>query len=218
MTTELATRPGLPGRLREDGYDLPAGLTYERWLEIGETLQQMERSVQWWLGDWWNYGERHYGQMASQASKDHIEDATGYTYHTVRRAGYTAERIAPERRRSNLTFAHHAEVAPLPVPDQQRLLDQAEQNNWNRYQLRDAVRVDKELAKRRAEAMVGEVGTDEPMVWIPTVEQLTDEARWLLDANMPAERRRHAEFIRGWLAALVATDQRDQFARWGGPA
>lgn len=57
MTTELATRSSLPGRLREDGYDLPPGLPFDRWLEIGETLQQMERSVQWWPDQIERYGK-----------------------------------------------------------------------------------------------------------------------------------------------------------------
>ena len=37
----------------------------------------MERLVYWWLGDWWRYGERTYAEMASQAAKDAIKDATG---------------------------------------------------------------------------------------------------------------------------------------------
>ena len=49
---------GLPGTLTETGYCLPADLSYERWVEIGQTLQQMERSIQFWLGDWWDWGER----------------------------------------------------------------------------------------------------------------------------------------------------------------
>ena len=70
---------GLPGTLTETSYTLPENLNLGEWLAIGETLQRMERSVKWWLGDWWNYGERRYGDMASQASRDAILDATGYT-------------------------------------------------------------------------------------------------------------------------------------------
>lgn len=196
MTTELATRSGLPGRLGEDFYDLPANLPYDRWLEIGEVLQQMERSVQWWLGDWWNYGERHYGEMASQAAKDHVQDATGYTYQTVRRAGYTAERIEPERRRSNLSFSHHAEVAARPPEQQDRLLEQAVEQGWTRYELRDAVRVDREQAQRRAEAMVAGADVEsESVVWVPTLDDLTDEMRATVKALAPLGRHRV-----GWIA------------------
>lgn len=113
---------GLPGVLTETSYTLPDNLNLGHWLAIGETLQRMERSVKWWLGDWWNYGERRYGDMASQATRDAILDATGYTYNTVRQAGWVASRFELDTRVSNVPWSHHREVADLPPSAANELL------------------------------------------------------------------------------------------------
>jgi hypothetical protein len=40
------------------------------------------------------------------------------------------------RRRDNLSFQHHAEVAALPADEQDRWLENAERHDWNRNELR----------------------------------------------------------------------------------
>lgn len=131
---------GLPGTLTETSYTLPEGLNLGQWLAIGETLQRMERSVMWWLGDWWRYGTRHYGEYASQASRDAVKDVTGYTYNTVRRAADVANAFESARRRADVPFAYHQEVAALPAEDAEALLDEVEQTGMKRADLRDKVK------------------------------------------------------------------------------
>jgi site-specific DNA-methyltransferase (adenine-specific) len=128
---------GLPGTLTETAYVLPEGLNLGQWLAIGETLQRMERSVMWWLGDWWRYGERHYGEMASQASRDAIKDTTGHTYHTARAAGYVASRFESDSRLSDVPWSYHQSVAALPSDDAIDLLETAKREAWNRQEIRD---------------------------------------------------------------------------------
>lgn len=136
---------GLPGVLTETSYQLPENLNLGEWLAIGETLQRMERSVMWWLGDWWRYGERKYGEMASQASRDAVKDVTGHTYGTVRNAARVAETFEIARRRANVPFAHHYEVASLPLQEAESLLDEVEQTGLNRADLREKVKERKQV-------------------------------------------------------------------------
>ena len=35
---------------------------YEEWERCGAVLHQIDGAVQWWLGDWLNYGEHAYGE------------------------------------------------------------------------------------------------------------------------------------------------------------
>jgi len=58
-----------------------------------------------------------------------------------------ARRFELERRRDNLSFAHHAEVAPLTQPEQDYWLRVAEEKGWSRNQLRREVRAS--LAERQ---------------------------------------------------------------------
>lgn len=143
---EPAMEPrGLPGTLTETSYQLPENLNLGEWLAIGETLQRMERSVMWWLGDWWRFGQRKYGEMASQASRDMVKDVTGHAYKTVANAASVAEKFEFSRRRENVPFAHHAEVAALPVADAEALLDEVEQAGLNRADLREKVKDRKQV-------------------------------------------------------------------------
>jgi site-specific DNA-methyltransferase (adenine-specific) len=113
---------GLPGVLTETSYTLPDDLSIGRWLQIGETLQRMERSINWWLGDWWNYGERAYGEMASQAAKQRIEDATGHSYKVIQNAGWVAAKFEKSTRVDSLSWTHHRAVADLPPEEARDLL------------------------------------------------------------------------------------------------
>lgn len=154
---------GLPGVLTETSYTLPEGLNLGEWLAIGETLQRMERSVKWWLGDWWNYGEHRYGEMASQASKDAILDATGYTYSTVRQAGWVASKFELDTRVSNVPWSHHREVADLPPEDANELLTEVFTEGLTVLEV-------KERAKERKTANAVEAALAQPApdpLWVP---------------------------------------------------
>lgn len=124
----------LPGRASSVGLDLPANLAFEEWQAVGETLQGVERSLMWWIGDWLRFGERAYGEKYAQAV-----DATGKDYQTLRNAKWVAEAVGLSRRRDNLSWAHHAEVAALPASAADRLLNLAEEEGWSRNELRRRV-------------------------------------------------------------------------------
>jgi N6-adenosine-specific RNA methylase IME4 len=129
---ELATRNfGLPGKVSRVGLVLPERMSRGQWFAVGETLKGIEKSIMWWIGDWLNYGERRYGEAYKQAL-----DATDRSYQSLRDAKWVAGQFELSRRRDNLSWSHHREVAPLEVGAQERLLDAAEKNGWTRKKLR----------------------------------------------------------------------------------
>src|SRR5690348_13039754 len=92
--------------------------TQQQWQECGRFLKHAEGNVHFWIGDWLRYGAIHF-----QKEYEHVIAATGYSYHTLRKDKYLAERIPPERRRPSLDVAIHHEVAPLEKDQQEMLLD-----------------------------------------------------------------------------------------------
>ena len=129
-----ATRPG------EVAYGaarlaLAPGLPYARWETIGRALWAMEWGRLWWLGDWLTYGECAYGERAAQA-----EALGGYDYATLSAARWVCGRIAPDRRRPELSFAHHRQVAALAPAEQERWLTAAAREGWTLQELRAVLR------------------------------------------------------------------------------
>lgn len=115
---------------------IPDGLPYPVWKELGDHLQFRERNCSWWLGDWWRYGERQYGEASSQAAP------TGYAAKTLQNAARVAERIEPTRRRegSGVPFSYFEAVAALSPEKQDVLLDEAVRGEMPRAELREKVR------------------------------------------------------------------------------
>ena len=220
MPVVRASYRGLPGRLREDGYDLPDNLTYDEWWQIGQTLQQMERSVQWWLGDWWNYGERRYGEMASQAARDHVADVTGHAYKTIKNAATVARKFEKSRRRDNLSWSHHEAVTALPPEDAESILDEAASEGLSVFDVRDRARERKEairaeVTQRRSEPEPAVCAADdEPPAWVPMPDDLTEEASARMRFEMTMRGARDAaSFGAGWCAALAFVEALDCFKR-----
>ena len=52
----------MPGKLTRTAWLLPKKLSLEDWIDCGRCLGKIEGAVQWWLGDWWAYGEHAYGE------------------------------------------------------------------------------------------------------------------------------------------------------------
>ena len=135
----LEKAPALPDVSYEaTGLVLRDGLSWERWTEIGATLQQMERSVQWWIGDWLNYGERAYGEKYAQAI-----ETTGMKCQTLMNCAYVASKIDLPARVDSLSWTHHREVAALEPAEQVEWLAKAEAEHMTSRELHEAVRPEK---------------------------------------------------------------------------
>lgn len=132
----LTTRNTLEAQwLTETGLNLPSNLKYEHWEAIGQQLRTMERSVQWWIGDWLNYGERRWGEKYAQAVLE-----TGKSYSTLTKYASVAGRYEVFRRRQTLPWSHHAAVVGLPEEERDAWLDRAENEEWSEGELRGRLR------------------------------------------------------------------------------
>ncbi|MBR8638275.1 LmbU family transcriptional regulator [Streptomyces tuirus] len=134
-----------PVTLRKTGLIIPARLSLVLWQRVGRELAALSESTTWWLADWVLYGETAY----TGRYREVIED-TGLGYQTLRNYAWVARRFEYSRRRENLSFAHHAEVASLEQPEQDYWLRRAEQHEWSRNRLRKEVR--SSLAEREGQA------------------------------------------------------------------
>ena len=112
-------------------------LSYAEWADVGRKLAILDRATQWAIGDWLNYGELKYSDTYNQ-----VADATGYKPSTLMNLKFVAGRFPVSRRRENLSFAHHAEVAGLDAMEQDLWLDSAAKEQWTVKRLRAEVRPD----------------------------------------------------------------------------
>jgi hypothetical protein len=139
---EGLVHPAPDGRARTPytpvGLRLPASLSFARWQALGRRIGSIANASSWWLGDWAVYGESSYGEKYKQAIA-----VTGLDYQTLRNYAWVAGRFDLSRRRDNLSFAHHAEVAALPEQAQDEWLDLAERSSWSRNELRARLKNEK---------------------------------------------------------------------------
>lgn len=110
-------------------------LHFEEWIAIGNTLQQVGASLNWWIGDWLNYGERQWGEMYAQAI-----EVTGWEYQRLADAKYVSRQLQFSLRNENLKWSHHREVAALDSAEQAAWLERAAVNAWSVRQLREEIR------------------------------------------------------------------------------
>ncbi|MHB8598384.1 MAG: glycoside hydrolase family 25 domain-containing protein [Ktedonobacteraceae bacterium] len=105
-------------RLDKNGL-FPVGTpSLAEWVECGRFIKDAEKSVQFWIGDWLLYGEKHFGKV--QYEQAILE--TGLDYQTLRLYKSVAGRVPPPERRETLSFYHHKEVADLPLEKRSELL------------------------------------------------------------------------------------------------
>lgn len=118
----LALFPGV--ELTRTGLRLTKKVPFDTWEQIGNTLQVMEGSVQWWIGDWLNYGEKVYGEKYAQAINEKQAD-------TWKQYAWVASSVEKCTRVHNLPWSHHREVASLPPNEQTQWLSKAADNEWS---------------------------------------------------------------------------------------
>ncbi|WP_223837869.1 LmbU family transcriptional regulator [Streptomyces venezuelae] len=181
---QRAMRPGQPGTEQvlttRVGLQLPVVFTFEEWQRAGRQLAGVVDSSSWWLGDWLAYGKDHYGDRYQQGIQ-----AAGLRYQTLRNYAWIARRFEMGRRRAKLTFQHHAEVASLPVEEQDLWLTRAEEFKWTTKQLRSALREARDgvetLRERPAPRRQLAVPAERFDCWLKAADRLgTDLDEWVL--------------------------------------
>lgn len=92
--------------LSKSGLTVSGNPTFKAWEKCGLLLTQMEGAIQFWIGDWLNYGERAYGEKYAQA----IDASQAAVW---RQYAYVARAVEMSTRVDNLPWTHHREVAGL---------------------------------------------------------------------------------------------------------
>tara|TARA_R110000868_G_scaffold21307_2_gene88522 strand:- start:3015 stop:3683 length:669 start_codon:yes stop_codon:yes gene_type:complete len=127
------------GEVTAVGWSAAPGLEYDEWVRVGTTLQTIGDAINWWVGDWLNYGERAYGEMYVQAI-----EVTGWKLDRLQQCKWVAGRVESCTRVQELSYTHHRLVAKLPEEEQAMWLAEAKGWGWRSGELREALAVDAE--------------------------------------------------------------------------
>lgn len=134
----------IPGvRLTATGFEITdASLPLDTWLRIGRMLGHIHRTSNWWIGDWIVKGEALFGEDAAQGVESSVSDRyneaeriTGLGHQTLINIVHVCRSVPRSRRRSELGFWIHSEVAKLTPDEQKEWLKKAVDNNWTREDL-----------------------------------------------------------------------------------
>jgi hypothetical protein len=135
---------GSPASVTATSWSPHVELTVADWARQGRWLGALGRGSGWWLGDWVRYGNARYGDRYAPAAR-----VTGYDVQSLMNMAYVAGRFEVARRRDALSFSHHAEVASLPLEEQDLWLDRAEVGTLSVRSLRSELRQARHRARSR---------------------------------------------------------------------
>lgn len=108
---------------------------YRTMTQIARRVGALNDASKWWIGDLCLYAEAVFGEKASQLAEEF-----GRSPDTLRKWAYVCERIPAVRRRTDLSFSVHSEVASLDPDSQSEWLDHARDGRWTVAELRENVR------------------------------------------------------------------------------
>ena len=79
---------------------------------VGREFGKLDQAAQWWVGDWWAFGEKHYGDRMALVES---EDWTGPAFQTCVDCATTCRAFESTSRRVLLSFKHHRTLAALKL-------------------------------------------------------------------------------------------------------
>jgi len=128
--------------LEKTGLRVTGQPTLTEWEECGKVLARIEGAVQFWIGDWVNYGERAYGDKYTTAIKTtRLEEVTLKDY------AYVASHIEKSLRNDFVPFSIHKIVAPLPRDKQEEILTKAAADELSVRAVKELIRADAHAGK-----------------------------------------------------------------------
>lgn len=92
------------------------------------------------MGDLLRWGEEHLGERYADVIDATREYMRSYGIHTIKNWMWIAGKIAPSRRRENLSLAHHEAVAKLEPSEQDEFLRLADDEGMTVKELKEAIR------------------------------------------------------------------------------
>ena len=149
MASEIVLVSYVPGTIVSAGWLPPANLSESDWCRFGAELAHAERRISWCIGDWWRAYKPAWGDRGKLALSDEWKDAGLPDYTICRNTSAVCDAFDIARRRANLTFAHHTEVAALPTAEADALLDWAEETIGQMGKPRSTRELRSEVARHR---------------------------------------------------------------------
>jgi hypothetical protein len=191
------------GTFSETGWTPPKDMTYAQWKAHGKLLfHGIHSGVQWWIADFWAYGEHAYGDRI-QALRDGFFGE--YTYCTVATYASVARAFEPSTRVQDLSFTHHRHVASLPPEERAEWLARAARERWSTDDLYFAIHPDKRARRIEAPAApeggaerttegtappaTDQIKPDKPRAVVDVhqgdrpAREMNDDERWRLNLN-----------------------------------
>jgi hypothetical protein len=117
--------------------------TIEECTSFAHALYTAKEVVLWALADLLNYVEIRYGETYAQIATAFPDFSIDYLRHLK----WVGGQFPLGHRRETLSLDHHRVVAGLPEPEREAWLDQAEQGEWRRDDLRLAIRESKDVCQ-----------------------------------------------------------------------
>lgn len=148
-------------------------LPYEDFEDLLSFLGSLGKSYSWWVGDSLLAGEGMYGEKIAQAA-----DLLDLSPQTLANRMSICSRIPRSRRRSDVPFSLHAEIAYLPPKEQAEWLKKISSNGWTRSILREhlaparAQRAQPAIAGSNGQPELESARADSPGVITPAVVEL----------------------------------------------
>jgi len=104
--------------------------TFDEWMNMRPTLDAFDEASKWWYGDYFLYGEEHFGEEFSQAFGK--RDPRPYIW--------VSKAFTPERRK-DVSWSHHRIVAKYSEVEQDDWLDRTIENDWSVAELREEINI-----------------------------------------------------------------------------
>lgn len=164
---ELAIQ-GNKFRISEQGIDFTGDLSREEWNELGTKVARVGKSIGFIIGDWFNYGETQWGGDGRDGGM--YADAialTGFDYGTLSNFANVAKRVQFPLRNGNLDYSHHAVVAKLKSPeDQKHWLAAAEKYDLSVRRLRVSMNSGRIVSINEMNGDAADRGNPTYMTWL----------------------------------------------------
>ena len=171
----------IPGvRATRIGLEIDESLTPEAASTVFACLEHITGCSNWLWGDALAFAQRQWGNQYVSSKYKAASEATALAIPTLKLAKFTAERIPMARRRRELTFTHHAEIAHA-FPDeaeQDRWLDRAIAEEMTAIALRKAIRVSKQEIFEEPNKEAGKYKPVEALMTLVDWFRKQDPAQW----------------------------------------
>jgi hypothetical protein len=148
MTQDIELHdPGILSRFgivrTETSISLPADFSYEEFERLMGVLGLIHRVSAWYIGDSLLFGELAYkdGKYLQAA------ELTGLSPGALANYASVCQRVHPDRRRADLSFSHHMEIASQPPERQREWLERAAAEGWTKDALRAHVIAERDADK-----------------------------------------------------------------------